>query len=381
MNYIIYNPNSQGGNHKYAIHTAASLVKQGAAVTLLLPSNSQNHDQQLNYKPLLINDQPTTNSTILKKLHFFLRILLNPIIFFIYLIKQPSSRIIFNDFDQLTAILWAPLFKLLKKKHQFSILLHDPDRDAYPGGIKHTHRSMKAIMSLMDIAFYHEQLPHKVYYQAFAGKKISIPHGIYAPAQADTPLLTRLQAFKKDDILLCIPGNIRLEKNYTLIIKALQELPHCKLLIAGSPSSSAVKTEELKKLATQLNISDKIYWHTQYLSNEEFTSILEIADLILLYYKTTFTSQSGVLNQIAPLEKNVLISDTPSALTKLAQDFHLGTIVKADDKDAFIEGIHSALNNKHYKQHWDEYLKFACWKKQSELIIESFNIDCQANIK
>ncbi len=383
---IIYNPNSKGGNYKYAQYTAQALVNQYSAVTLVLPKNTtyEPNDQTTSrpndiktsrpndlttYKPLLLSDVPNTSVTLIKKLHFFYRIFFNPIIFYRFIKKQPASNIIFNDFDQLTAIFWAPLFKRLKKKHTFSIILHDPDRDAYPGGIKHTNRSMKAIMSLMDVAFFHEQLPDKVYYKDFTGQKISIPHGQYAPESANTKLKEYICNFKENAPLLCVPGNIRYEKNHHLIIEALKDLPDHKLLIAGSPSSSGVNIDELKALAEKHKVKDRILWVVRYLTESEFTAVLECSDLILLYYKKTFTSQSGILNQIAPLKKNVLISDTPSALTTLAIEYNLGTIAKADDIDSFKQGVQSAIEDRSYINHWEAYLDYASWEKQSKEII------------
>ncbi len=384
MQIIIYNPNSKGGNYKYAQYTAKALAAKGNKVTLVLPKNASSNDLSTyqpnnlttyspndltTYSPILLPDTPKTSNTLLKKLYFFYRIVLNPILFYLFLKKQSSSKIIFNDFDQLTAIFWAPLFKKLKKKHKFSVILHDPDRDAYPGGIKHTNRSMKAILKIMDIAFFHEQLPDKIYYKEFTGNKISIPHGIYPAAPADTELLKKIEAFKNNGKLLCIPGNIRYEKNYQLIIEALSKLKDYKLLIAGSPSSSIVDVKELKELAKIQQVEDRILWLVKYLTDDEFTSVLESSDLILLYYQNSFTSQSGILNQIAPLKKNVLISNTPSALTKLAKEFKLGTLAEADKIEAFIEGVNEAFCDNKYRENWERYLEYASWEKQAKKIV------------
>ncbi len=376
MQIIIYNPNSKGGNYKYAQYTAKALAEKGNKVTLVLPKNASSNNLStyhpidlLTIQPILLSDQPQTHNTLFKKLHFFIRIFLNPIIFYLFLRKHKVSKVIFNDFDQLTAILWVPLFKLLKKKHTFSIILHDPDRDAYPGGIKHTNRSMKAIMNLMDVAFFHEKLPDKAYYQSFLGNKISIPHGIYTPAPADNNITSKILNFKGHTPLLCIPGNIRYEKNYHLIIEGLKALPKCKLLIAGAPSSSGVNIEELRTLAVNNQVDNRILWITQYLTENEFTSVLHCSDLILLYYKQSFTSQSGILNQIAPLKKNVIISDTSSALTSLTKEFNLGTIVKADDISSFVQGVQDALKDNNYNNQWQSYLEYASWDKQASEIV------------
>ncbi|NPA36352.1 MAG: glycosyltransferase [Chlorobi bacterium] len=231
---------------------------------------------------------------------------------------------------------------------------------------------MKLIMGLMNVAFYHERLPSKPYYNSFKGNLTSIPHGLYEPEQEDQKLSEWLAARKGEDYLLCVPGNIRMEKNYKLIIESLPKLKNCKLLIAGSPANSSVNIDELKQYAASKGVDDKIIWLTKYLTEEEFTSVLKVSDLILLYYKTSFKSQSGILNQIAPLKKNVLISDTESGLTELARRFDLGTIIMPDNKIALINGIKSANENTNYINNWNKYIKFASWEKQCTVIINTF---------
>ena len=373
MNFVIYNPNSKGGNFKYTEYTAKALAEKGCNVEVVFPPCNINTEGLFIAKPILCTDQTQTQTfnKIRKKLYFLFRIIANPFIFFFHIKNLPSSNILFNDFDQLTALLWTPLFAKLKKKHKFAVILHDPDRDAFPGGLKHTFRSMKAIMKIMDVAFFHEEIPKKEYYNSFNGSKVSIPHGIYLPAAIDKNLQNTIFQFKRNNKLLTIPGNIRFEKNYHLIIEALKDLPDCKLLIAGFPSSSKVNTMHLKKIAATGKVEKRILWLEKYLSENEFSTVINSSDLVLLYYKKSFTSQSGIFNQIAPFKKKVLLSKTNSAMYKVAKEFGIGTIVEPDNKDAFICGVNSAIKGKKNGSMWNKYISYASWQKQAERIINA----------
>ena len=76
--------------------------------------------------------------------------------------------------------------------------------------------SMKSIMSLIDIAFYHGYLPEKAYYKGNF-LKVNVPHGIYDNVEIDLALLSHIRELSKGYSLLGILGNIRQEKNYEIL--------------------------------------------------------------------------------------------------------------------------------------------------------------------
>jgi hypothetical protein len=87
------------------------------------------------------------------------------------------------------------LFKrVLGQRHKFAIILHDPDRDAYPPNLAWTNYSMNLIMGLTDFAFYHDSLPDKSYYKTGTScVYLDLPHGIFRMPEPDTECLSAIQ--------------------------------------------------------------------------------------------------------------------------------------------------------------------------------------------
>ncbi|WP_053976068.1 glycosyltransferase [Mangrovimonas xylaniphaga] len=374
MNIIIYNPNSFGGNYEYAHEIALEFSKRHTVdCKLVLPKNSKSNFGGAKF--LLLPDILPIRVTLFRKLYFVFRSFLNPMIFWVYLLMHSKSKVIFNDFDQTTSIFWSPFYRLLKRKHSFAVILHDPDRDAYFSKVKWSTVSMGKVMSVMHLAFYHEMLPNKVYYQNKAIVFTSIPHGIYEQAyHIDLHLQTQLQALKGDNKLVGVLGNIRKEKNYEDAICALAQCEYIQLVIAGKVSNSEVDLNVFKTLATSLGVADRIYWINKYLTNDELNTVISELDIILLNYASSFTSQSGILNLIAPYSPNVIVSQTSSALSKLCERFRLGHMIQADNREALIQAftkIDENFANNHHKS-WKRYRAYASWEHNVSLILSKF---------
>src|SRR5690606_41783626 len=131
--------------------------------------------------------------------------------------------------------------------------------------------------------------------------------------------------------------------------------------IAAAPANSTVSTEIFKRRAENLCISDRILWIERFLSDEEMASVIKEADLIVLYYKKTFASQSGILNMVAPFEKQVLISDTASAMAETAKKYDIGVIVAPDDLDSLVRGV--LFSEKKMVSGWKHYKEYASWER------------------
>lgn len=269
---IIYNSSSFGGCYDYALALLPFYLKNPdvTEITLVLPKNAPFKHKGI--KTILEPDLIKSSKPIAKKLYFLYRTFVNPLIFWFYLFNRPKSYIIFNDFEQLSAFVWVPFFRLLLGKHRFSIILHDPDRDAYPPSLAFTRFSMKWIMGIMDLGFYHDFLPDKPYYaKGQRTQYICIPHGIYLPAPANEMLVSEIELQKSNNFqVAAIVGNIRAEKNYHLAIAALPKFPKLKLLIAGKPSSGNVNIETYKNLANELKVSDRVIWYERFLATKTF---------------------------------------------------------------------------------------------------------------
>lgn len=378
MKVFIYNPNSFGGNYQYAIKLYEQLktTKNVQLVVLILPENS--NFIGLNVFKFLKSDITTTSFPIFKKFYFLYRIILNSIIFWNWLRQQESAYVLFNDFDQWSACITKYLFILLKSKHRFGVVLHDPDRDHYTPWRWLSQKTMQCVMQPMDVGFYHYYLPDKPYYSKDT-TFISIPHGIYTSAAKDDTFYQYLVGIKGIYQLLSVVGNIRAEKNYRLIIEAMCYLPSFKLLIAGKAANSSISIQEYKKLAQKLGVADQIIWEERYLTESEMSAVFSASDYISLYYKKSFTSQSGILNQVAPFKKKVIIADGNSGMAALAKQFEIGIIVPPENVEAFVRAIQNNLESKSpetYNQAWEAYMSYASWENSANIIVSTFNKLC-----
>lgn len=370
MNIILLNTNSFGGNYEYSRFLLKAYLahKEVRACTVVIPVNAVQEEDQY-FKKILISDIYKTNVNLFKKLYFLFRSIVNPFRVYAYLKKQEPSVVIFNDYEQITSFLWAPFFRRLKTKHSFVVILHDPDRDQYLPFKALSVYTMKCVMRIMDVAVYHEVLPDKPYYKMNIVKQ-SVPHGIYTHVDYDSTLLEHILNQKGMDTLLGILGNIRDEKNYTLIIKCLPRLPGVKLLIAGDIANSAVSLIAYKSLIEQLNLQDRVIWVQKRLTDAEFQSAIRVCDGILLYYKKSFTSQSGILNLIAPHKKKVFVSDHPSGLKEIVRTFNIGTIVP-EGESYFVSAIQASFmkNSEEQAFDWNVYIDYASWDNHVRIVL------------
>lgn len=374
MNVIIYESSSKGGCYEYAHYLYRSFIQKEVQVKLLVPSNTGTNPLDLGEDKrlkTLLSDAGSDNR-IVSKLLFLYRQFVNPIRFLFYLRTQPASIIIWNDFEQLTAPVWAPLLRFVAKKHIHTVVLHDPDRDNYPPSKWYSEYCMAQMMRVMQIGFYHGYLPSKKYYAAKTTTYLPIVHGFFDQHPVDLEFLHSLQNEKGKYTLLCILGNIRAEKNYRLIIESLTQLPHVKLLIAGAPASSAINIENLQQRAQTLGVAHRIIWRAQFLTDTELAACIEVSDVLLLYYQKQFTSQSGILNLIAPYQKKFVYSDMQSGLATVCKQYGIGIPCLPDSIDPFVHTIQSIdiKPSVAEKLCWNAYLKDADWTS----IYNSFHV-------
>jgi glycosyltransferase involved in cell wall biosynthesis len=372
MNVIIYESSSKGGCYEYAQYLFRAFQHTGIKCTLVLPEGSELALIPSNKHciKLLANDQKKNQGKIFSKISFLWRQLYNPIRFIFFLYKQPKCVVIWNDFEQLSAGIWTFLLRILVRKHSHVIVLHDPDRDQYPPSKAYSIFCMKRIMKCMDLALYHQYLPEKSYYQNTAKTYRSIVHGTYDVHAPDPVVLNRLQSWKKEATLLSVLGNIRQEKNYNCILESLAQMPNSyKLLIAGAAANSAVDIEAIQSYAKTLGLSNRIYWENKFLSDAELSACIQASDIILLYYKPQFTSQSGILNLLAPYKKKFVFTDSASGLERTCKENNIGVACSPNDSKELARTIQ--FSNKQFEasvQSWENYLDKADWIKAVEVI-------------
>ena len=374
MRIFLYNPNSSGGNFDYAQKAChAYKLRPGImGVTLILPRNADVPDD-CECKRILLNDRPLFSNRLFSRTYFVFRSFVNPLIFFIFLRRKKNGYVIFNDFDQVSSFVWVPLFRMLKSKFVFSIFLHDPDRDAYLRRRSWSGFTMKKVMSLMSVAFYHEVLPNRPYYKRHGQVKyVPVPHGIYdsESAQGNTQDLTVLLArFKGSGKLIGALGNIRREKNYKQVLEALLSVPEIKLIIAGAPANTSVDVGEFHRFVERHSLSDRVMIISKYLDRSELSEIANSCDAFILYYSKTFQSQSGLLNLLAPFRKPLLVSSNGSPLSVLVQKYELGLMADPDSISALTTMLARFCAGETPRSDWDGYFAYASWNRHAHIAV------------
>jgi len=379
LHIYIYESSSHGGCYKYAIELYHAYRQHPAVegVTLLLPANATFEGQGI--QKILIPDNQTGN-----KFHFLYRHFANPLRLLKYVKKaeksnnlkpetlncKTSSFILLNDFEQMSAPLWSPFFRLLLRNIKIGVFLHDADRDAYPPSPTISAWCMQQMMKCMDVALYHGVLPNRQYYH-LNGKThyLQVEHGLYHLPPPDEEMKQKVVLFTRPFRLsLAIIGHIREEKNYRLVMQALVNHPDLCLVIAGSAANSKVDVTGLQQLAIDLGIAERVLWINHYLSEPEMTAVISAIDWIVLYYAPSFHAQSGILNQTAPLRKPVLVSDLPNALTETVTRYQLGIKCKADDITALSDTLFK-LHQMAPSTNWEFFFEAVDWRKQTEYVI------------
>lgn len=375
MRVIIYQPNSFGGYYDYAIRSFKALKREPGVtdVLLVLPTDAEYNDRGV--KKIFLPDKPISKNSLIRRSYFLFRSFADPYLFFFrILISTNNTLILFNCFEQLSSPFWCWLFRLFKRKNQFGIYLHDPERDYVTPNRWYSRFSMSVLMKMMDFAFYHSFLPAKKYYSIDPGKImfVDVPHGIYSLPPAGSVLKEELRSARGNYKIMTLLGSIRRDKNYEIAIRLLALMPDYKLFIAGRSTSSSYPSGQLKDLAKRTGVADRVIWVERFLSEDEMAAVIEESDIFLLLYSAGFVSQSGVLNIIAGFKKPFVYSDFPSALSILSKRFGLYKGVDLNNIENIPKVINEILNEKDkYNTAWDEYLTYASWDENARIIVDS----------
>jgi hypothetical protein len=230
------------------------------------------------------------------------------------------------------------------------------------------------LMWAMNIGFYHEVLPPKWYYQGRATNYVALPHGIYPEAVSDALFTKRIQHFANGRHLFLIPGNVRAEKNTAMILSALQSVPNACVLIVGKAASGTVDTPELEQLMRLPALKGRCMWENRYVTAPEMAAAMQQANTVMLYYSASFRSQSAILNSVAPYRKQILVSDTQSALSHIVIKFDLSKLVPPDNPDALTLAMKQCTQNcADNTAHWNAYLEYASWRNNAQIALAAMN--------
>jgi glycosyltransferase involved in cell wall biosynthesis len=206
-------------------------------------------------------------------------------------------------------------------------------------------RQLKAFYRTADALFVHanHQADELIAFAGIEPEKIHVvPHGPYAhgPLPEDRGLARARWGLPVDRQVALFFGQIREEKNLDRLIDALarcERRPH--LVVAGAGGSRERQPVDFyHRRAREAGVEDRVTFIARYLADEEVGELFAASDWVALPYRSTFTSQSGVLNVAANYERPVLAGPAP-VLTETVAGSDIGVVCAGDTAEAIAEGI------------------------------------------
>ena len=144
-------------------------------------------------------------------------------------------------------------------------------------------------------------------------KLVHIPHPVFAGPELGPPAGRTLLFF----------GLIRAYKGLDVLLRALDQLPDVRLVVAGDPVDPVPR-------------DDRVDWRLGFLPDEEVDALLRQAAAVVLPYRRT--DASGVLATALGRGRPAVVSDV-GALGETVRDFDAGEVVAPGDHEALVAAI------------------------------------------
>ena len=172
------------------------------------------------------------------------------------------------------------------------------------------------------------------------GDRISrIPHGplgIHVRGDTDREMIRGEFGFNRKDKVVLLFGAIRPYKGIDTALHAfsdvVKQLPEARLFIAGRLWE---KWDRYEDIVNDLNISDYIKKHFEYIPSDEVEKYFLAADLVVLPYQH-FDSQSGVGATALAFNKPMIVTETGGLPELVAGRFY---VVPPKDSTALAEKV------------------------------------------
>jgi glycosyltransferase involved in cell wall biosynthesis len=165
--------------------------------------------------------------------------------------------------------------------------------------------------------------------------------------QVENPDIKRIRdefGFEEDSLVLLFFGYVRKYKGLDILIEAFPKIlsanPKAKLQIVGEFYDNP---SEYFELIRKLKIEDKVKTINQFVSNEDVAKYYQIADVVILPYRSA--TQSGILNVAYGFYKPVIVTNV-GGLAEFVDEGKTGFVVKPNSPEAIAEGVQKFLSVK-----------------------------------
>ncbi len=140
-------------------------------------------------------------------------------------------------------------------------------------------------------------------------------------------------------------GSVRDDKNLDGVLQALTQIsgPRPFLVVAGRIGGSGHRSAEAyRDLIRELGLEQDVCLSDRFIDEDEVGDFFEMADFALLTYRTSFTSQSGVLNVAMHYGVPVIATPAPT-LAETVGRYDIGVVCRDDQPAGIADGLRSLL--------------------------------------
>lgn len=217
-------------------------------------------------------------------------------------------------------------------------------------------RQLRAAYRSMDAVFVHSEhqrselmefadvLPEKIHQVPFG----AMPYG----DRVEDATAARAQfGLPMDRQVALLFGNIRDDKNIDGFLRAVASLEHRPyVVLAGRAGGIGNRGDDFyQDLIHRLDLQSDVRFMREYIADEDVARLFAACDWSALPYRSSFFSQSAVLNVSAFYHRPVLVSDAPTvaATVRSSDTGHVAEGDGVDDLARGIRNIMAAIEEKH----------------------------------
>jgi len=312
---------------------------------------------------------------VVQQIFFAMNLLKNMWRFSRFLKGRPERDVLFGSFLEYLAPLWAWQFrKLARNGWKFATIIHDPVRDFVVGPKWWHEMSIKAGYSFVSHGFVHG--PTEDVKDAGPVELVKIPFGQYPfPSSELTGQQTReALGIPTEAFVVLTFGHLRDGKNLDLMLKAIVDLPHVHLVVAGKEQSSGQKPASFyQSLARELGIAARCHFEVRYIRDSEIGGFFDAANINALTYSRDFRSASAALAAASHYRKPSLASSGEGPLKYVIQEYRLGVWVAPDCVDAIRSGLQELMVAADNCE-WERYQAENSWQQNAKIVANTLGL-------
>ena len=223
------------------------------------------------------------------------------------------------------------------------------------------------VADLVDFASVNPDVIHKV------------PHGPfgYGRPRSSREEVRHSYGYSEGGLVGLFFGLIRDEKNLEGLLDAMASKGcQTKLLVAGKRASGLHRSvSEYQSIVRKLGLGERVTFDNRFVPDNEVADLVCACDWVALPYRSSFSSQSGVLNLAVHYERPVLAGAAP-VLAETVNSFGIGSVGESDDSEDLLEAL-SELEDKISQKDpslfgFGHYRRKCTWRENARITAEVY---------